>query len=42
MSNEELTLYATTEAQHLTGQKQTAVPRLLLELAVRVSKCNEP
>lgn len=37
MSNDEIATYAKREAAYLAEQKQTAVPRLLVELAVRVA-----
>jgi len=42
MSNDELASYAKREAEYLTDQKQTAVPRLLHELAIRVANRSEP
>lgn len=38
MSDKELIRYAKREARHLTEQKQTAVPRLLLEMIERLKK----
>ncbi len=37
MSNDELAAYARREAAYLAEQKQTAVPRLLNELALRIA-----
>jgi hypothetical protein len=42
MSNDEIAAYAKKEAAYLTEQKQTAVPRLLSELAIRVANRAEP
>lgn len=42
MSNDDLAAYASREAEYLAEQKQTAVPRLLKELAVRVASRGKP